>query len=461
VFILRRPPLTLGLLVAVAAVALVTALLYPLREVAPAISLGVVYLLAVLGVATVWGFALGAATAVASALAFNFFHIPPTGQLTIAEAENWVALVVFLVVALVAGSLAQAARARAAEAEERRREADLGAELARVLLGTDDTSSALAPAAQRIAAAFGLASAALEPPATEAAPADARRLRLPINDATGQELATLVIPATTGGAARERLDRAVIPTLAALLSAAGSRERLLHELVETRALRRSEDIKTTLLRTVSHDLRTPLTAITATAEALASPHLDDAEREELAYGAADQARRLSGIVDDLLDLSRLEAGRAEPRRQWVALDEIIDAASEDLPRERIDVQLGADLPLVHADAGQLERAFHNLLENAVRYTEGSPVTVRAAVSGAKVMVRVTDRGPGVPTAEHERIFEPFYRAPNGRPRSAGSGLGLAITRGFVESNGGTVHVESYPGQGASFVVKLPIVEGAR
>ncbi|WP_205697670.1 ATP-binding protein [Conexibacter sp. SYSU D00693] len=449
----RRPPLALGVLAASAAVAVTTGLLFPLREVAPVISLGVVYLLGVLGVAAVWGAGLGVATAVASALAFNLFHIEPTGRLTIAQTENWVALGVFLVTAVVAGSLAQAARSRALEAEEGRRAADLSAELARVLLSADDLEAALAPAAQRIAAAFGLDSAAV---VREAPAADPRRVALPV-----EGHGWLVVPAAAPGAVRERLARAVVPTLAALLDAGDARARLLHEVVETRALRRSEDIKTTLLRTVSHDLRTPLTAIAASAEALASPALAEDERRELAQGAADQARGLSALVDDLLDLSRLEAGRAEPRRQWLALDEVLDAAADGLPRERLELRLGDDLPLLHADPVQLGRAFHNLLDNAVRHSGGQPVTVRAQPVGAKLVVRVTDRGPGVPEAEHERIFQPFYRADHDRPRSAGSGLGLAIVRGFVESNGGTVHVESHPGAGASFVVKLPLVEGAR
>ena len=147
-----RPRLGLGIATAVATVALTTALLYPLGEVAPKVSLGVVYLLAVLLVSTVWGVWLGLATGVLAALAFNYFHIPPTGRFTIAEGENWVALVVLLIAAVVTSSVAELARSRALEAEQRRREADLGAELARLLLGAPDPRPALGTAAQRIAA---------------------------------------------------------------------------------------------------------------------------------------------------------------------------------------------------------------------------------------------------------------------------------------------------------------------
>jgi two-component system sensor histidine kinase KdpD len=186
----------------------------------------------------------------------------------------------------------------------------------------------------------------------------------------------------------------------------------------------------------------------------------DVERRELAAGVADQARRLSVIVDNLLDLTRLEAGRAEPRRGWVALDDVLDAATEGLDRERIDFRVDAELPLLHADASQLERVFHNLLENALEHSTET-VQVRSRVVGARIMVRVVDAGPGIPVEEQQRIFEPFYRAHDGSRRSAGSGLGLAIVRGFVDANGGSVEVESYPGQGATFVVSLPLVEGGR
>ena len=444
----RRPPLLLGLLAATLAIAAVTALLYPLREVAPPVSLGVVYLVAVLFVASIWGLALGVVTSLASALAFNFFHIPPTGRLTIAEAENWVALAVFVVAAMVAGSLAELVRARALDADQRRREADLAAELARLLLGTDDIDSALGPAAQRIAQALDLPSAALTRDDRDG---------VPLTAPDGARLGTLVVPPGSYAA----VGASVVPTLEALLSASRDRTRLLNEVVETRALRRSEDIKTTLLRAVSHDLRTPLTAITASAEALRSPALETSERDEIATDVATEAQRLSKIVDNLIDLSRLEAGRAEPRRTWTALEEVLDAACDGLDRERVELRLDAELPLVHVDAAQLERAFHNLLENSLRQSTDQPVQVRARVVGAKLVVRVVDRGPGVPAAEQARIFEPFYRAGSDDERSARSGLGLAIVRGFMEANGGTVDVESLPGQGASFVVQLPLVEGAR
>ena len=164
------------------------------------------------------------------------------------------------------------------------------------------------------------------------------------------------------------------------------------------------------------------------------------------------------MITKLLDLSRLEAGEAAPQLDWVDLGEILTAAREDLAAaggaELITLQLDRDLPPLRADAVQLERAFANLMENAIAHGGGQPVSVRARAVGPRLVVRVVDRGPGVPLGEQERIFTPFSRGEGAS--GTGSGLGLAIVRGFVEANGGTVRVESLPGQGASFVVEFTL-----
>jgi two-component system sensor histidine kinase KdpD len=423
-------------------------LLYPLSEIAPAVSLGVLYLPAVLLVSTVWGFRLGLATSVAAALAFNFFHIPPTGRFTIADAENWVALGVFLVAAAVASRLSDLAARRARETERRRREADLAAELARLLLGAAEPRSALAHASKRIADALEVDSAAV---VFGRVGGGERQAAIPLGD-----VGTLLVPAGAEQLARER----VAPALEPLLRAAVEREALMRDVVETGALRRSDEIKTAVLRSVSHDLRSPLTALRAMGEALGSPALEPFEREELAEAITAESERLSRLVDQLIDLSRLQAGTAEPRRDWCSLEEVIRAAVEDsgASPERMRLVIDRDLPLVAADAAQLQRALANLIENALRYGGAAPVSVRARESGGRVLIRVVDQGPGIPPVEQERIFTPFYRAP-GTP-GRGSGLGLAIVRGFVEANGGHVRVESLPGQGTSFVIDLPLPERA-
>jgi two-component system sensor histidine kinase KdpD len=444
----------LGVVVAAAAVTATTLLVFPLKHIAPAVSLGVVYLLAVLLVASVWGRWLGIATALASAAAFNWFHIPPTGRFTIKEGENWVALAVFLIAAVVASQLAEQARERAEEAEARRREADLAAEMARLLLRGENLHASLATVAQRLATAFELPSAAIE---LDTVDAPERRIAFPLREGPSQ-IGTLIVPADIPEAKLRRLQERVVPSLEALLAAALERDQLLGDVVETEALRRSDVIKTALLRAVSHDLRSPLTAILTASEPLAGERLGDDERRELAALIADEARRLSRLIDNLLDLSRLEAGAAEPNREWCSIEEVLASAVDDLalPDGTFTLQIRNDLPLVRADAAQLERAFVNLLGNSARHSGGHPVLVRAWPLHNRVMVRVVDRGPGIPPAQQQRVFEPFYRAGTARTGHRGSGLGLAIVRGFIEANGGRVWVESLPGQGTSFVVELPL-----
>ena len=316
-----RPPLILGLLTAAASVALTTVLLFPLAEIAPAVSLGVLYLLGVLLVATVWGLGLALLTAFAAAAAFNYFHITPTGRFTIAHAENWVALGVFVVAAVVASSLSELARARAGEAERRRREADLAAELARLLLGGPSLQPVLGTAAKRISDALGVDSAAV---LLETAEGDERHAAVPLTH-HDRRIGTLLVPIAAADAARER----IAPALEAILAAALEREALTRDVVETSALRRSDEIKTAVLRSVSHDLRSPLTAIVAASEALSSPALDDEDRRELTDAVMQESRRLARLVDQLLDLSRLQAGTAPPHEDWCSLEEVVRAGIED------------------------------------------------------------------------------------------------------------------------------------
>jgi two-component system sensor histidine kinase KdpD len=451
-----RPSAPVGLAVAAIAVAVCTALIYPLRTVAPAVSLGVVYLLGVLVVSTIWGLRLGIVTSLASAAAFSFFHLPPVGHFTIGDSRDWVALAAFLTTAVATSTVAELARARAEEAQARRQEADLAAEMARMLLRGDDLERALPTVSQRLARALGLPSAAIE---LAAVAGDERRVALALRDADRQ-LGTLVVPADLDDAVLERLRAHLVPSLEALLAAALDRDALLREVVETSALRRSDVLKTALLRSVSHDLRSPLTAILTAAGALASPRLSAAEHEGLVADIGGEAMRLSRLVDDLLDLSRLEAQAAEPRLEWCSIEDVLLAAVDDVAAgpSAFALSIDPELPLIRADAAQLERAFANLLENASRHSGGHAVSVRARAVRTRILVRVVDRGPGVSRRDAERIFEPFYRSGSGNGHR-GSGLGLAIVRGFVEANGGRVWVESLPGQGTAFVVELPLEVG--
>lgn len=473
------PSLRTGVLAAGASVALCTLIAYPLEGVAPIASLSVVYLPAVIVVSVTWGMWLGCLTAVASAAAFNFFHLPPVGEFAIRDSSNWVALVAFLVVAVLTSSVAEVTRARTRDADERRREADLAAEMARLLLRGDNLAEVLPAASARLAHALELGSAAIE---MEAVEGGERRVAFPLREGSSR-IGTLLVGTGTPEGTLRRLQERVVPALEAVLSAALEREALLGGVVETAALRRADTIKTALLRAVSHDLRSPLTAISAAGAAVGSPSLAPGEREEMAAVIQEEAERLSRLVDNLLDLSRLQAGAAEPRRAWTSLEELIRSALAELGAgpEEFTLSLDPELPLVSVDAVQMERAFVNVLENARRHGAGYPVSVRARAvrslagtppatpgegagrgrAGDRVIVRVVDRGPGIPPAQLERVFEPFYRAGSAGGGHRGSGLGLAIARGFSEANGASLRVESLPGQGATFVFEFPIADPRR
>jgi two-component system sensor histidine kinase KdpD len=436
-----------GMLAAVLCVAAATAVVFPLREFTPVVSLGVVYLLAVLLVSTYWGMRLGVATALLSAAAFNYFHLPPTGHLTIADSQNWVALVAFLVVAAATSRIAALARLRALEAEARRRDADLTARLTQLLLGPASLPDALALAAHRIAESLEIAAVAIEPGAVPAGP---RRVALALRDGEAI-LATLLVPEALAPLTERRLREHVAPALETILRAAVEREALQAGVVATEALRQSDELKTALLRAVSHDLRTPLTAIHAAGHALASDDVRPDERAELATGIVAESARLAALVEKLLDLSRLQGDLSPARDGPTSIDEPLLVAIEHVGGD-VRVAIQDDLPPVDADPAQLERAFANLLENAVRHADGHPVQVRVRAVGPRVVTRIIDRGPGIAPAELPRIFEPFYRG--SQALHGGAGLGLAIAKGLVEANGGTLTVESFPGQGATFVVTL-------
>jgi two-component system, OmpR family, sensor histidine kinase KdpD len=448
--VLRRRSWIIGLGVAVGAVAVITAINYGLRELVPVVSTGVVYLLAVLLVSTGWGLWLGLLTAVLSAIAFNFFHIPPTGELTIADGENWVALAVYLVAAGVVSWLADAARSRAEDADRRREEADLAAEMARILLRGSELDTSLRTVGQRIAAAFGLPSVGVELAWVDS---DERRRALPLI-VDGSRIGTVLVPRATDEEVMTALQDRVLPALETLVGAARRRDELEAQVIETKALRRSNVVKTAVLRSVSHDLRSPLTAITTAAGGIGSETLTREERAELAAVIAAESARLSRLVDNLLDLSRLQTGGIEPRADWFSLDEVLRAAMDSVqePPTGFDVQLEPDLPLLRMDAGQLERALANVLDNASRYAGDHPVSIRARRGDKHLLVRVGDRGPGIAREKLERVFEPFH----GSGEHTGSGLGLAIARGFLEANGARIRADSLPGQGTTIVISLPV-----
>jgi two-component system, OmpR family, sensor histidine kinase KdpD len=439
----------------VASVAAATGLVALLDEVAPVTGLGVVYLLAVLFIAIRRGQVAAMATSILGVIALNFFFIEPRYRLTIADSGNVVALVVFLIAALVVGRLAAAARRQAREAERRalvasarEREAMIVAQAASSMVAGDSVKTQL----NRIGE--GMPQPRPVRAALTAAPA-----------AAAGELAVSV-PSTRpawlygrpdAGWDRQSLER-LAQALAQLIDLARERELLAERSAAAQAARRADAAKTALLHAISHDLRSPLTAITTAASGLRQADLHDDDREALLGAIEAESDRLARMVDDLLDLSRIEAGAVNPRTDWCDLVDVVARAAEGVVARYgdrpIELDLPPDLPLVRADAAQLERVFSNLIENAVKFSQAdSLVRISGGSGGGRVIVRVTDSGPGIPSSRRAEIFKPFVR---GGSRQ-GSGLGLAISRGLVDANGGEISLQSGTGIGTTFAVSFPLV----
>lgn len=451
------PAVGLRLAVSAASVVLVTAAIYGLREGAPVLSLGVLYLFAVLPIAVFFGLPYAIPVAAASMAAFNFLLLPPVHTFRLADGETWVALAVYVVTAVVVSGLAARARWRAAEAQQREREETLLVEFSSALLRGRRVEDELAHAGAGIATLFESGRARVEL-GDGWGTADGEVARALVAD--GRRVATLYVPASAGSrvASRPRF----LSALGSLLAVALDRERLAEEALEAETLRRSDASKTAVLRTVSHDLRTPLTAIRVAADALSSTTLELSaeDRRALLETIRSETSRLQRVVGDLLDLSRLQAGAVRPDPDVWMVDELLSQALDGLSgdAERVDVVLPDDVPPVRADAVQVERVLVNLLDNALKFSPpGSPVQLAVAPGGSEVVFCVTDSGPGLDQAELERVFEPFSTGADGERR--GSGLGLAIARGFAESNGGRVWAElGGDGCGATFALALPAVK---
>jgi two-component system, OmpR family, sensor histidine kinase KdpD len=438
-----------ALLTSAAAVAVVTVSIFALDAFAPVLSLGVLYVFAVLPVAVLFGLAYALLVSVASMLAFNWFFLEPTHTFQLSDGENWIALAVYLVTALVVSALAARSRAREAEAQRRAREASLLADVAGALLDSEHVQNELRGISTRVAEALDVVNARIE----------LDSVRRPEPGESAVELR-----AGERGVGRLFVDSDPDPeiagristSLASLLAVALDRERLGRRAVEAEALRRSDAIKTAILRAVSHDLRSPLTAIRTASDGLQSTDLQLSESDRAALlGTIDgETRRLDRLVANLLDLSRLELGAAEPNPELWTVEGIVGQALNELgPRaERVKVVLAPDLEPIEVDGVQIEHVLVNLIDNALKFSPDAPVELVGEQLNGEAVVRVVDQGPGLSEGELVRIFEPFEQ---GRVPSRGSGLGLAIAKGFAQANGARLEAESAPEGGASFVLSFP------
>lgn len=435
-----------------AAVVLVTAAIFLLRESVPVLSLGSLYVLAVLPVAILWGRFWAVLVAIASMLAFNFFFLEPVHTFRLSDRSNWLALAVYLATAIAVSELSTRARQRAAEAEQREREEALLGELSVALLQGESLVDELPRIGSATGSVLGVEGARIE-----------------LGDEAGSGIELLAGPRLIGRLALPDAERPnpsavrrFLPALASLLAVGLDREELQRQALAAEGLRTSDAVKTAILRAVSHDLRSPLTAIRVAAESLTSPSLqlsaDDRGRQLETLRV--ETRRLDRLVTNLLDFSRLEAGAARPRTELVGVDELIGQAlaGVDADAVPVEVKLPREIPFVEVDSAQVERALVNLLANAQRFApRGTPVTITVSAADEEVVLRIANNGPAIRPDDLDHVFEPFVRLAGDDDRE-GSGLGLAIARSFAEANGGRVWAESPPGGGAAFGLAFPMAQ---
>jgi two-component system sensor histidine kinase KdpD len=454
----------IGFASAAGLLAVITAVLASLRSDLSFSSDVSIYLFAVIISSLIGGFYPALTCAVAGSVLLNYYFAPPLHTFTISERNNVIALVIFLLVAALVSRVVDLAARRSSLAARASAEAETMSVLGGSLLRGGD---ALPTLLDRVRETFGMRSVSLlqrrrDDPGWDTIArvgADA-----PTNPGEGDSVAEIddrqILVMRGKSLAAE--DQRVLAAFAAQVGAA-YRQRLLAEAASAvEPLAQSERARTALLNAVSHDLRTPLASAKASVSSLRAADVawSDADRSELLATADESLDRLTDLVTNLLDLSRLQAGVLPVLCAPVGLDDVVSSALDHAVHDGvITIDVPADLPEVLADAGLLERVVANLVQNAVRYTpEGVPVLVAASAHDGKVELRVVDRGPGIDRADAGRVFAPFQRLDDSPTSGAGVGLGLAIARGFAEAMGGSVSAEETPGGGATLVVSLDVAK---
>jgi two-component system sensor histidine kinase KdpD len=415
------------------------------------------FLVAVIGVALIGGLWPALFAAVAGSLLLNWFFTPPVGQFTIAERNNLLALAIFVVVALAVSWVVDQAARRTRQAAEASADATTLAAVAGGVLRGERPLHALL---EQLREMFSLDSVTLlengavvaevgGPACTSSADADAE---VKVDDNVVMLLK---------GRPLEASDRRIVEAFAAQATLALRQARLTAEAATAKPLAEADRMRTALLAAVSHDLRTPLASAKAAVASLRSAdvHFDDHDRAELLATADESLDRLSRLVTNLLDMSRLQAGALGVASVDVGAEEVVPRALDDLGSDGRSVVLHIpdDLPYVRADPGLLERIVVNLVANALRYSpDDQPPVVTASAHGDTIELRVIDHGPGIPKDRWNDVFLPFQRLGD-RDNHTGAGLGLALSRGLTEAMDGTLTPEETPGGGLTMIVALPAV----
>jgi two-component system sensor histidine kinase KdpD len=444
---------------------------------------GFAYLLGILAIAATWGLIESVVASVAAMLCFNFYFLPPVGKFTIADPQNWVALFAFLATALVASHLSDREKKQADDAKGRQRETEQLYALSRSILLTDPSQSVGSQAARHISEIFECPGVALYDAKTsevfrggaEDLPVEAKLKQVAVQGNNFVEPPLFIAAILLGGQPigslalkGSSLSDGALQALLNLVAIALERVRTEEAANRADAARQSEEFKSTLLDAIAHEFKTPLTSIKAASTSMLSdsPALSPQHRE-LAAIIDEETDRMNQLVTEAVRMSQIDAGKVRLERQSLDvagfLPRVVEQFESQAAGRAIRVNASPNLPRVSADPELLSLALRQLIDNALKYSPpGSPIGIAADLEGDRVVIRVKDRGPGVPERERERIFDKFYRRGNAAGSRAGvpgTGLGLYIAREILRTHGGDLWIESEAGNGSEFCAGLPVPKG--
>jgi two-component system sensor histidine kinase KdpD len=443
-------------------------------------TVGFTFLLAVLVVSAGWGLRYATFMAILATLAYNYFFLPPLYQFTIADPQNWVALFAFLFTAVVGSQLSERARREAERSDQRRSEVERLYAFSQQLLVSENVFELLNAIPKYIVESFGVTTAAMfldakketyffDAAAQSLFPSDQLRSISgrgePVLD---RERHICFMPLRMGvrsvgalGLAGCDLSRETLEAIGSMAAIAIERANTVEKLTRAEATRESDRLRSVLLDSVTHEFRTPLTAIKASAETLLSDaELGTPERKELLTVINEEGDRLNRLIGEAAEVAQLDARQLEFHFAPHSIREPIDAALQScrvaLQRHPVDVKVPDDLPLIKMDVDRITEVLVHLLENASKYSPpDTPIHIMSELRlGGDVVTTVADRGPGIDDMEQDMIFEKFYRGRNQRTTIQGTGMGLAIAKAIIELHGGTIGVRSQIGHGSVFFFTL-------
>jgi two-component system, OmpR family, sensor histidine kinase KdpD len=447
-------------------------------------TVAVSFLLAILAVAAAWGLRYSITMSIIAALCFNFFFLPPVGTFTIADTQNWVALFAFFFSSILASNLSERARRQTEEAHQRRQEVERLYSFTQQLLVAENVLELLKTVPGYISESFGVTHAAVYLPTRDQSyRSDPERQEIPAAElrdvaARGEvrvspEGRLAIAPLRMGtrvvgsfGIAGELPSRQTLEAIGTLIAIAVERARAVENLTHTEASRESERLRSALLDSVTHEFRSPLTAIKASVTTLRSgTRLSAEDQQELLAVIDEESDRLNRVVGEAVEMAQLDAKEVKldlrPQQIRDAIDAAIAESKHALGNHPVEVRLPERVPPALMDAGWIKKVLQHLLENAAKYSPAeSPIYVSSEVRNDRLITSVADRGAGIDDLERSMIFDKFYRGQSQRYRVQGTGMGLAIVKAIVEAHGGRIEVTSQLGQGSVFSFGLPVAGAA-